>query len=1039
MVREYLNNLQKVMDQGDAREESYYKHLETLLLQFADKNDIKKIHVTILPKKTEAGNPDFRVWDGKHHVTGYIEAKDPSIENLDRVANSEQLSRYRSTFPNVILTNFYEFRLYRDGELIAQAMIGRPFIAKKLKTTPPVENEKALFDLLNKFFSFSLPNIRTAKSLALELAKRTRFLRDEVVSIELEEEEKNGHKPILGFFEAFKTYLIGTLTKKQFADLYAQTITYGLFAARSRAENVFNRELAFKYIPNTIGILRDVFRFISLEEPPKSLQIIVDDIAEVLHMTDVNGILQHYYREGKGKDPIMHFYETFLAAYDPKIRERRGVYYTPEPVVRYIIRSIHLILKSHFGLADGLASPGVTLLDPAGGTLTFPAEAIKLAIDEYTQKYGDGGKNRLIKDQILKNFFAFELMMAPYAIGHLKMSFLFEELGYQLGDDERFQLYLTNTLEMEDLAQINIPGLSSLSEESHLARLVKKDQPVLVILGNPPYSYDSPNRNEWTEQLLKETIDGAQSYYEVDDQPLGEKNPKGLQDDYVKFLRFAQWKIHKVGFGVVGMITNHSYLDNPTFRGMRQSLMRTFNEIYVLDLHGNGKKKEIAPDGGKDENVFDIVQGTAIALFIKQKDKTGCQVHHLDLFGLRESKYKWLDTHALNVEDYQSIQPETPWHFFVSRKTDHIKYYEAWKKISDIFPIHNAGLYTARDNLAIKWSEVEMWNTLMTFSKLDPELAREAYKLGKDVRDWKISLAQKDLKDSGMDRDKIVQILYRPFEIRYTYYTGRSRGFICMPRPEIMHHMFKENIGLALSKRVEGNKKWEHVFISETIINNHSVSLKETNYLFPLYLYPDSENKDLLSIFQTDKKPNIAPLVFDKLKIEYGRKPEPEEIFYYIYGVFYSNIYREKYLEFLKIDFPHVPFTADVEIFEHVSKLGCQLADLHLMKSKLLDNPVSKYQGPGENDRIENITYREKEQCVAINKDKYFDGITPDLWNYHIGGYQVLHKYLKDRKSRLMEDPRQYCRIVTAVHHTILIQKQIDEVYKELENHLLDF
>lgn len=318
----------------------------------------------------------------------------------------------------------------------------------------------------------------------------------------MEENGGKGYKQIIGFYEAFKKYLIATLTEKQFADLYAQTITYGLFAARTRADGDFNRKLAFNFVPHTIGILRDVFRFISLEEPPKSLQIIVDDIAEILNITDVNKILHEYHRTGKGRDPIIHFYETFLATYDPEIRERRGVYYTPEPVVSYIARSIHSILKSHFDLVDGLASEDVKLLDPAGGTLTFPAEAIRLAAEEFKEKYGAGGLHRWIKKHIFTNFYSFELMMAPYAIGHLKIGFIFDELGYKMADDERFKLYLTNTLEMEEIKQIAIPGISSLSEESHLAGKVKKEQPVLVILGNPPYSGISANINDWTERLL---------------------------------------------------------------------------------------------------------------------------------------------------------------------------------------------------------------------------------------------------------------------------------------------------------------------------------------------------------------------------------------------------------------------------------------------------------------------------------------------------------------------------------------------------------
>ncbi|UCE08703.1 MAG: N-6 DNA methylase, partial [bacterium] len=785
MLKKYLTDLQTTLNIGDAREESYYTHLKDLLLSFAEQSNIKKIDITILPKQTEAGNPDFRVWDGNNHVTGYIEAKVPSVTNLDYIEESEQLTRYRSTFPNVILTNFYEFRLYRDGGLIEKVTIARPVIARKLRTAPPVENETGFYELLNKFFSFSLPSIRTAKALALELAKRTRFLRDEVISIELAQEAVNGKKAILGFYEAFKTYLLGTLIEKQFADLYAQTITYGLFAARTRAGDEFNRELAFKFIPHTIGILRDVFQFISLGDSPKSLQMIVDDISEVLKVTGVVNILKTYFRKGKGRDPIIHFYETFLASYDPSIRERRGVYYTPEPVVNYIVKSLHLLLKTNFSLTDGLASENVTLLDPAAGTLTFPAEALKTAVAEYTEKYGEGGKSNFIKNQILPNFFAFELMMAPYAIGHLKMSFLLEELGYRLADDERFNLYLTNTLELDELEQISIPGLSSLSDESHLAGKIKKEQPILVILGNPPYSGISANINEWTERLLKEDIDGMQSYYRVDGEPLGEKNPKWLQDDYVKFLRFAQWKIQQAGFGLVGIITNHSYLDNPTFRGMRQSLMKTFTEIYILDLHGNSLKKETAPDGGKDENVFDIRQGVAIALFIKQKDKKGCKVYHRDLYGLREIKYDWLFKNSFNKKNYSEIKPRSPYYFFIKRTTESILHYLDWKKINEIFAINSVGIVTARDKLTIRWTENDLWNTVQNFSRLDIEIARTAYQLGNDVRDWKISFAQKDLKESGLNRENIKPILYRPFDVRYTYYTGKSRGFHCMPRGNV--------------------------------------------------------------------------------------------------------------------------------------------------------------------------------------------------------------------------------------------------------------
>ncbi|MBI4680097.1 MAG: N-6 DNA methylase, partial [Nitrospirae bacterium] len=452
MLKSYLKQISDVSNRGGAREESYYSSLEKLLEDYLESINKKQIYITTLPKKTEAGNPDFRVWNGKQQITGYIEAKAPTVEHLDQIETSAQLKRYLNIFPNLLLTNFFEFRLYRNGTLIDRVLLGRAYHIHKLKSVPPVENEQKFLALLEKFFSFSLPKVYDAKNLAIELAKRTRFLKDEVISLELEEEEKKGKGNILIFYKAFKEHLISGLTKEDFADLYSQTITYGLFAARTRTENGFNRKLAYDRIPKTIGILRDVFKFISLGELPQQMEWIIDDISEVLATTDVYKILDEYFNKHKGKDPVVHFYETFLAEYDPKTREKRGVYYTPEPVVSYIVRSLHYILKEHFDKKDGFASQSVTVLDPAAGTLTFLAESAKLAVEEFTSKYGEGKKSGFVKEHILKNFYAFELMMAPYAVGHLKMSFLLEELGYKLQTDDRFKLYLTNTLEMEELA-----------------------------------------------------------------------------------------------------------------------------------------------------------------------------------------------------------------------------------------------------------------------------------------------------------------------------------------------------------------------------------------------------------------------------------------------------------------------------------------------------------------------------------------------------------------------------------------------------------
>ncbi len=1052
LIKQYLKSLNEVSLHGDAREESFYPQLASLIKNYAELKNIKRVDITILPKKTEAGNPDFRIWDGKNHITGYVEAKEPSITNLDYIEKSPQLERYIKTFPNVILTNFYEFRLYRNGRRLAEVTIGRPFIANKLRIASPIENIKDFEKLFDLFFSFSLPKVQSAKSLAVELAKRTRFLRDEVIKLELEENGSKGHNQIASFYKAFKKYLISTLTETQFADLYSQTITYGLFASRTRAEEEFNRELAFKYIPNTIGILRDIFQFISLGKSPKSLQILVEDISEILRTTDVKKILHEYNTAGKGKDPIIHFYETFLSEYDPAVREKRGVYYTPEPVVKYIVRAVHSILKSNFNLGDGLANSEVKLLDPAAGTLTFPAEAIRTAFEEYSNKYGEGGLRNWIRKHILKNFYAFELLMAPYSIGHLKISFVLEELGYKLGDDERFKLFLTNALEMEEIEKIGLPGLISLSEESHFAGEVKKLQPILVILGNPPYSANSANFNPWTEKLLKEDIVegvGIPSYYKVEGKPLGEKNPKLLQDDYVKFIRFAQWKIEKVGYGIVGMITNHGYLDNPTFRGMRQSLTKTFDEIYVLDLHGNSLKREKTPDGGKDENVFEIRQGVAISIFVKNKKHKRKAVYHKDIFGLREGKYSWLEKAKFRKNNYIKLKPTSPWYFFIPRDINKISYYLKWKSITEIFKVSNTGVTTSRDKLVIDFDSSSLKNKILMLKNkaLEDELLLETFKL-RNTKRWNIGEAREKLRAEKENiEEKIRNILYRPFDVRKIYY---SDILIERSRKDLMTHMFNDNLSICFMRQFSGTVPYSHFLISSYMVDNRTFfSSKGTIQQAPLYLYSiqkggkSHHSSSILMLFEPEvpygRVPNIAFEIFEKLEQTYGKKTSPEEILYYLYGIFYSEIYRNTYLQFLEKDFPRVPFTSDYELFKSLGKLGKKLSDLHLLKSSYLKKPTVKYQGSSENDRIEKIIYKENKQRIYINKEKYFEGVKPEVWNYHVGGYQVLNKYLKDRKNRLMDNTPYYCRIATAINETIKIQKQIDEIYPQVEKKLIKF
>ncbi len=1029
MTKKYLLNLFKTYQKGDAREESYYKHLADFVTAFSESEREKKIDVTILPKKTEAGNPDFRIWDGRQKIIGYIEAKDLGID-LDRIEDSEQLRRYLSTFPNVILTNFTEFRLYRNGERIEIISIARPFVIKKLYTVPPIENENKLFELLERFLDFSLPKTYTAKTLAVELAKRTKFLKDEIVTEEL----KLGTKSIHGFYDAFKEFLIAGINESEFADLYSQTITYGLFAARLRAEKDFNRKLAYSYIPKSIGILRDVFKFISLEDLPQQMEIIIDDIAEVLNVADAKKILDQYYHEGKGSDPVLHFYETFLSVYDPTTREKRGVYYTPEPVVSFIVRSLHQILKDKFNISDGLASKNVTLLDPAGGTLGFLAKAIETAVEEFGGKYGKGAVKTFLKDQILQNYYAFELMMAPYAIGHMKMSFLLEERGYRMDDDERVKYYLTNTLEMKELDESKFPGMSSLSHESHEAGKVKKEVPILVILGNPPYSGHSSNTGEWISDVIKE-------YYKVDGKPLGEKNPKWLQDDYVKFIRFSQWKIDQAGEGVLGFITNHSYLDNPTFRGMRQSLMNSFDEIYILDLHGNSLKKEKAPDGSKDENVFDIMQGVAIAFFIKYKNGKTKQVFHHEVYGLREAKYNWLNKYNIKKVKWNRVYPQPEFYLFIPTDNKLANRYYSFYKITEILPVNSVGIVTARDNFVIDFEKKELERRIRQFidPKVDDEILKRAYNLSEN-KSWKIKEQREKLRKDLDWKDSITKILYRPFDERWILYHDEM---IERTRKETMIHMMNENVGLLICRQ-QNKIGFYHSFITDKILEACVISnrTREINYVLPLYLYQERKEKKKsfpiqMMMFEpavsyAAKIPNIKQFLFEELKTTFKKEVTPEEIFYYIYAVLYSNIYRKKYSEFLKIDFPRIPFTKSYKLFIQLGKLGKQLADLHLLRAKELDKSISKFQGKG-NNKVEKPKYEIEK--VWINKEQYFDGIKEEVWQYQIGGYQVCEKWLKDRKERTLtlDEIKTYCKIVTALSKTIELQIEIDKYFEEAE------
>ncbi len=1022
MLEEYLQNLFKTMKLGDAREESYYPDLKKLVEDWSETNK-KDISVTALPKKTEAGNPDFRIWDGKEKIVGYIEAKDPKVENLDLVEDSEQLKRYRDTFPNLILTNFFEFRLYRNGQLIEKVSIGRPFIIHQLKMVPPAENQEKFLQLLNQFFSFSIPKTTTAKALAVELAKRTRFLRDNVIAEELKEENVEGTQTLESYYKAFKDHLISALTLQDFSDLFAQTIAYGLFAARTRATNGFNRKLAYGFIPHTIGILRDVFRFISSADLPQSMEWIIDDIAEVLATSDVKKIIENFYKEGRGKDPIIHFYETFLTEYDPKEREKRGVYYTPEPVVSFIVRSIHKLLKEKFGKEDGFATQSVTVLDPASGTLTFPVEAIKQAVTEFKEKYGKGGVSGLIKTHVLKNFYAFELMMASYAIGHLKIGFILDEFGYRLSEDERFNLFLTNTLDFTKEDPNKFPGVfeQTIAKESLEALKVKEDIPIMVVMGNPPYSRSSLN-----------IIDEKSKFYALYEEykkkvRVEEKNIQPLSDDYIKFLAFAHWKVINAGQGIVGMITNNSYLDGLIHRDLRSKLIEDFDEIFVLNLHGNYKRNEVTPSGEKDENVFDIQQGVSIILLVKNRGLNK-SVKYLDLWGLREEKYKFLEQNDVDTTKWETIVPKKPQYFFVPKNFDLEEQYNKFLSLTDIFNFYSVGGKPGDDRLLVGFDEE---STRVRVEQTAQLLRIDPTKATKEATKNLLRILNK----FQTQRESVIPYNYRPFDIRYTYYDER---IFTRPVLKVKKQFEKENIALLTTKILKA-EPFGHVFITTVFPDVIFLSNKtSTNtFVFPLRVYDHNENQqDLFNGGNKIPGLNFSEKLWEYLEAncEVGPAAHPEDIFYYIYAILFSNTYRQKYQEFLKIDFPKIPFAKSFTTFKRLAELGEQLAQIHLLKSEELKYSGVKYPHNGD-DNIEKHEYDKFLERVNINEAQYFDGIKPEVWNYYIGGYQVLDKWLKDRvgKSLSAEDIRHYCKVAAVISRTIEIQKEIDGLYPSVE------
>lgn len=1030
----YLKSIQKSLQRGSER--SHYPALKDLLDDPAN-----GIDAVIEEKGNKAGIPDFTV-KRRELLVGYVEAKDVGLE-LNQIEKTEQLQRYLESFPNLVLTNYLEFRWYVNGKRRLKEVL-----ADRNGNTLQVKDTDKIAALLDQFLNYTGEIISSPEDLARQMARLTKAIRlATATALSLEGSEGELHQ----LKQDFSEVLLPDLTDADFADVYAQTISYGLFAARvGHAQNpggeVFTRRTAAIYIPATNPFVKRLFNTIVETDAVSQIDWAIDDLVQLLSQVDMGSILENFGRRTRQEDPVVHFYETFLAAYNAALRKSRGVYYTPKPVVSFIVRSVDAILKDRFDLSLGLADnakdpvtqkPRVQILDPATGTGTFLYEVVK-QIYRNLEEIGMANQwDSYVRDNLLNRLFGFELLMAPYAIAHLKIGLALQELGYQFKGKQRLEIYLTNTLD-EALKKSEILFGQFVAQEANEASGVKQDGPVMVVLGNPPYSYESSNTGEWIRSLVRD-------YYKVDGKDLGEKNPKGLQDDYVKFIRFAQWRIETTGYGILAFITNHGYLKNSTFRGMRQNLMQTFDDIYILDLHGSSKPYEISPDGSKDENIFDIQSGVSIGIFIKdlhQNKNKLANIHHADLWGARESlekskgkhglsggKYYWLSSNSIETVNWQELKPSSPEYRFVPTKADSVAEYESAWKINKLMPVNSVGLYSARDEFAIHWEINNVENTLRDFIDLEEGAARIKYDLGNDSSDWQIIFAQKDVRSSQLDVSRIHQISYRPFDTRFTYYTGTSRGLICRPRPEVMNHMLAcDNVAMCFIRNSR-EQVVSNFLVAQGLVDKTILSSADNAYIAPLYIYPDTQNNQG-SLF-VERFPNLSSEFLSAIREKLGYIPTPEAIFYYIYAIFHSPTYRQRYAEFLKIDFPRVPLTSNDQLFQDLGAKGQALIDLHLMKSKKLNKLITKMGGSGDN-AVTEVTYKPTEQQVYINKNRYFEGIAPEVWEFKIGGYQVLDKWLKARKKAKrtlsFDDVLHYQKVVVALKETMQLMVEIDQL-----------
>ena len=1024
--------------------------LETLLNEFARNAGPHPAKVQHEPKRqADKGAPDFKV-TRQGLILGYVETKGIGA-NLDKILKSDQIKRYRTLSSNIILTDYLQW-IWIDAdrvkgrEILAYAtdLEGGPIRVRR-------ERAEAVGRLIARFFSEVPLGIGRSPQLALALAARSRLLRDYLGDELVRQEHEHREARLYGLFQVFRDQVFHALTLKEFADAFAQMLAYGLFLARLNSDTEpVTLHNANQHVPGSFRLIRELVDFLDVLDQPnyRDIRWVVEEVLSIVNGLNIPAIHEDLsYRHRRAisrsvragdedehrlfeRDPFIYFYEDYLNAYDPAMRKGRGVYYTPPPIVNFIVRAIDDILKDTFGIRDGLADDRrVTVLDFACGTGTFLLEIFQRIFD--TIGGSDAGRADLVvRDHILRNIFGFEYLIAPYTIAHLKLSQYLRDRGHPLENDERLQVFLTNTLEpIEPQQELLLPAVTA---EVEAAQRVK-EAPILVITGNPPYSGHSKNKGPWiTAQVAKY----RQGFPELAKPAQG----KWLQDDYVKFIRFAQMKMEGGEFefiddrgsvqavtiagvekGVVGIISNHSWLDNPTFKGMRKSLMETFNQIYVWDLHGNSKKKERAPDGGEDQNVFDIEQGVAIALLIKDRNlEPG--VWHSDLWGKRSTKYQVTASTLRSSVPWTQVDPVKPDWLFKPQDAEGRQHYEEFWAVPAIFaPMGDPapGIVTTHDKFAFSFTRDESHQKVRRFLETTTEAeARQIWRLCSQ-KQWSYARAKAELPNVDL-RLATVQILYQPFDVRWTVW---DRNVAVHRRERATRHMMVPNLSLNLVRKVDIIGPWTHVLISDKPISHHAVSSKEVDFLFPLKLLGEDSDSFL-------SRENLSSEFRTFIDSRYEHHYAPEEIMGYLYAVLHAPAYRSRYAEFLRAAFPRIPFPESAADFETISGLGWALVQAHLLR-ELPRADFAGYYGKGDHE-VEKVRYSPQEEAIWINKTQCFRPVPTAVWAFHIGGYQVLDKYLKSRKGRTLslDEINHIAMVADSLAFTIDQMSRIDTAYR---------